>query len=94
MTAPELEPAPVPLAVAGEGDAEARAELWRDQQRNRTAYQAAMWGRLAGDPAARAALEHAWRPVLDWLAERAEPGNDPADDYGQPPPPLDEQTNL
>jgi hypothetical protein len=44
---------------------EDRAELYRQQQIAREAAERERLAQLAGNPAARAALNEAWRPVRD-----------------------------
>jgi hypothetical protein len=75
-------------------DEEARAALWREQQRRRVAYQQALWASLAGDPAAAAALRLAWEPILAWQLEREEPDVDPEDDPGFDPLGISDQVNV
>lgn len=53
-------------------DEETRAREFLAQQARRAAYARAQQQRLAGSQAARAALEEAWRPVIDAARERAE----------------------
>lgn len=50
-------------------EAERRA-LWCVQQRNRIASERARCAMLAGNPAARRALQCAWQPLIDYLHER------------------------
>jgi hypothetical protein len=75
----------VTFTPAQAAEEEYRAALWRAQTSRRVAYQTGLWNALAGSPAAYVALMAAWMPVIEWLAESAEPGTDPEDDYGQAP---------
>jgi hypothetical protein len=58
-------------------DEEARAAAWREQQVRRATFQQQLWLSLAGDPAAHAALDAAWQPLVLWAIEHQEPDTDP-----------------
>jgi len=62
------------LAEQEAADAEARARLYREERARRIAFQAQLRASLAGDHAAWLAHHEAWAPLVDWLAERQEPG--------------------
>lgn len=59
---------------------EARAEAWRQDVRDRVAYQLDVWAALQAPPGPRQAVIDAWMPVLMWQAERAAGPTDPEDD--------------
>lgn len=75
-------------------DEEARAALWRDQQRQRAAFQAQLWASLRGDPAARDQLLAAWAPVIWWLLERQEPSIAPDEDPAVDPLGISDTVNV
>jgi hypothetical protein len=75
-------------------DDEARAALWREQQRRLLAYQAELWHSLAGSAAARQALMDAWGPIIAWQLEREEPDLGPEDYPLFDPYGLSEQVNV
>lgn len=49
---------------------EVRAAAYREQLARRLEFQRFLVARLAGDPAAAAAVKAAWQPVLDARADR------------------------
>jgi hypothetical protein len=73
---------------------EARAQLWRDQQARRVAYQTRLWWSLAGSPTAAAQLRKDWDPVVQWLLERDQPQFDPQDDPGFDPLGISDSVNV
>jgi hypothetical protein len=61
-------------------DEEARAKLWRDNQRARIKFQRDLWLSLQAPPGPAQAVRDAWAPVLAWQIERdiyIDPEEDP-----------------
>ena len=59
---------------------EGRAELWRQQARNRVAFQLDLWQQLQAPPEPRQAVLDAWAPVLLAQAEHEAGPTDPEED--------------
>ena len=59
---------------------EARAALWRDQQRNRVQYQHDLWLSLQAPPEPRQQVMDDWEAILLAQAERAAGPTDPEQD--------------
>jgi len=80
------------LAETEAADAERRAQLYREERQRRMVYQAQLRQSLAGDPAAWRACYERWLPLFDWIAERGQPGVEPAtelDPFG-----ISDQVNV
>lgn len=75
-------------------DDEARAALWRDQQRRRVAFQTQLYQQLAGNPAAATALRESWEPIEAWLLERQAPDWLGSQDPDVDPLGLSDQVNV
>jgi len=60
-------------------DEEARAELWRQQQRNRVSFQMGVWLGLQAPPGPRQEVLDGWMPLLLAALERQNP-TDPWED--------------